>query len=390
MNNNISSSVLFLLIAASIGTFGASLFWTGFPVYYASITNTSWSLSGVYTLATLGTLLFTLIGGVWGDTGNYGKLAVRSHFVSFIFILTIFGFTFGETKRYLLFVLPLLYFNFSLGFISESVWLLKSTETIDFQKRILDRTMLTLISKLLGFSLGPLLFLTIGRNSLLICGGAFLMTSIIQLILILKTSPVISVKVTNSEKAFKLSLKNMASLFSSPVFVLAAFLTGMLSIPFNPLFVLHLEKIGTPKDISLFWLVAGLSGFSATVIMRKTKILDSKKWFLGITFGMCMLLYNAFSSIHPVIVIGFASLYVFLSIQFSAKTHIITAVLSKSETVGSSVGSVNFLMDLGVFLGMFLGTFASTVPLHWITYISTGLLLARWVAFSKLLKLSEM
>ncbi|HXH74018.1 MAG TPA: hypothetical protein VNJ08_03585 [Bacteriovoracaceae bacterium] len=364
-----------LLFSAALGTFGASLFWTGFPVYFTSVTNQNWSLSGIYGLAVFGTLIFTLIGGIWGDRGNYKKLAVRSHLISGCLMGLIILLTYLNLYHYLLFVLPFLYFNFSLGYISESVWLLKSSESNQVKNRIIERTMVTLVSKLLGFSLGPWVFLKYGNQSLYLCLAAFCLTSLMQFHLMRK-EPFIYTK-PSIEAVF-----TFKSIFNSPSFILTAFLTGLLSIPLNPLIVTRLSQVGSVDSISMFWFFAGLSGLTATVIMRKTRILDNHNWFIILTVSMSGLLFLIFSANSSYLIVLFASLYVFSSVYFSAKTQIITSQVSKKENLGSSLGSVNFLIDLGVFVGMILGTMTTLISILWIPVILSVLLILRWFSLS--------
>jgi hypothetical protein len=249
--------------------------------------------------------------------------------------------------------------------------------------------MVALISKLLGFSLGPWVFLEFGKSSLFICFGAFAITCVTQYFL-MKNDPFVEELEFSKEKvSLKNSIIQLKPFFSSPSFVFTAFLTGLLSIPLNPLFVSHLSKMGSTQDISMFWLFAGLSGFTATLVMRKTKVLDHGMWFKVLTISMCGFLFLIFNNQRPLFIIVFASAYVFSSIYFSAKTQIVTTQLTKKENLGSSFGLVNFFIDSGVFIGMLLGTGSSLIPLMWIPVILSVLLVLRWVAFNHYVKLAR-
>ncbi len=372
-------SIYLLLVSTLLGTFGSSLFWTGFPIFYSSIGAVSHSLSGIYAFATFGTLLFTLIGGLVSDIGNYKKLSVVSSLVSLIFISVFFTFAHTDFKGLIVYLLPLMYFNLSLGTISEATWLLKKSDLSEFKNAILNRSMLTILSKLSGFSLGPFVFLNFQDAGFIFCSLSFLVAAAVQIFLYFKESDVERSVVSSASIAE--SFRNLSSVFLDRSFVVAAFLSGLLSIPLNPVFIEKLKIIGSTSHASSFWFFAGLSGLIATLVMKKTNILDKNHGLLFLTVSMVIMLTLAFNVKSPQLLILFSSLYVFCSIHFTVKTQVVAATSAKLVTLGSSVGAASALMDLGVFIGMVIGSFIHSLSFDVLLIGASGLLIARWMAF---------
>ncbi len=372
-----SPSFLVLLITSFVSTMASGLFWTGFPVFLNDFGRSSLDLSQIYAFATLGSLVFGLIGGIWSDLGSCKKISVVSQLLSAVAVVGIFlGWDFFG-PRALMYALPVLYFNFAVAGIAEMVWVLNFGAHNEIKSKILDRAIITFLAKLIGFSAGPVLFNFAGSSALLVCAALFAVTALIQ-------SFLKDAEKSVGEVGVKVSLTAIKALIKSPAFVAATVLTGMLSIPVNPLFVTRMLELGGPADASWFWGLAGTAGFANLLIRR---LFPELKFSRGLAYAatavlvVCVAL--AFSTGSKNLVLGFSSLFVFGSVLFSLQLYLRVGEESVRNSLGGSFGLLNMLLDLGVFIGMVLGSAGHGLSPLWTIGVLIAALVARSLAFSR-------
>lgn len=333
-----------LLFTSFLSTLSSGILWTGFPVFLS--TSQHANLSVTYAFATFGSLIFGLVGGVWSDIGNCKRISVISQALSFLFILAIYlTWNQFETKS-VVFALPFLYFNFALMNIAELVWILKLSESA-LKTKILDRTIVTFLAKIVGFSIGPVFFESFESFGLLTCALLFGAVAFIQYLL-----PDLGHSVVSN---FSVSTQSILRLTKSPAFVCAAFLTGFLSIPMNPIFVEQILRIGSSDDASLFWFLAGVAGLVNLGVQRFDFM---KKSYAHIALStivsvVCLGLAFTIDNIPTLLIV--TTVYVFCSVHFSTQLILHLGEESVRGALGSSFGFLNLLLDFGVFSGMVFG-----------------------------------
>lgn len=370
-----------LLASVFLATFSGSLFWTGFPVFLNSELSGGVSLSGIYAFATAGSLAFSLIGGVLSDSRDCRKISVASQIISALLAISFGGLIDQVNASFLLFALPVFYFNLALGTISESVWFLSSPAGNGLKSRLLNRASLLIVAKISGFSLGPLVFSQSGSLGLTACATGFTIVALMQTSIIKKSEPI------QSEAAGKIgtyaSIQGMRDLLRTPGFVLAALLTGTLSVPMNPIFVSNILKVGAPADASMFWALAGMAGLAGMTLLRRGEIRGFRSCLL-LTICMLVLVMNSFLSSVPWLIVVSGAAYVFCSTIFSMQLQIAIGEASKVGRLGARFGLLNCVMDAGIFTGMLGGSWLPMDLPVFASCLVALFLIARLFAFSSL------
>lgn len=355
----------------------SGLFWTGFPVFLNDFGRSSLDLSQIYAYATFGSLAFGLAGGILSDLGSCKLISILSQSITVVLIGGIFLAWGHFDKHWIMYLLPILYFNFSLAGIAELVWILNFDQESELKNKILDRALLTFLAKLIGFSGGPILFNLMGQQSLLLCMGLFGVVVLLQMFLKDGKKTVGPVNVA-------VSLQAILRLAKSPAFVVASVLTGLLAVPVNPMFVAHSLKIGGPNDATWFWALAGAAGFANLFLQRMGWLrftIRQAGVVTALLIGSAMI---AFSAEHIHLFFAGSSLYVFGSLLFSMQLYLRVGSASIRSNLGGSFGLLNLLVDTGIFVGMVLGSEAAALSTTWLMLALGALLIARSIAFSKL------
>lgn len=380
MNSQLSYKIL--LSTTFMGTVTAGLFWTGFPIYLTSLLKYSLSLSSIYAWATLGSLIFSLIGGIWADKSDFRKLSIISQLLSGIIILSIPSLI-GLSEKLIYFFLPVLYFNLALGVICESVWIMRIPISAHLKSRVLNRSMLTILAKLSAFSLGPTIFTSFGEQALYLCGAICLFISATQGIII-----GLSKDVFHTMKAYALEsrtpLREYSSLIKLPNFSLAILLTGLLSVPINPLFATQVMRFGTTLDTSMFWGITGFGSLLGIMILRRINLQEKTNLYYAFTLLMIATVGVAFSSSTPLKIILASAIYVFCSTTFSTQLNIEMTLTSKPSEFGYRFGIFTALMELGVFFGMCAGDIILKQNYNYLIIILAILLILRLIFILRL------
>ena len=358
MNKKMTSISLFSSIF--LGTLAGGMFWTGFPIFFHTYQGANISLASIYVFATIGSLIFSLIGGYLSDIIDFRKISIFSNILSSFLIFLLFLLT-SPTKQiypsfFALFLLPILYFNFALGDASESVWMLKSAGQENLRNRFFDRIILSFAAKLIGFSLGPVLFAQLHNHTLILCVILFFLAASIQIVFILKEKNMISMTKSESNLVKKISIKNLYDLIKNGSLLGSTILTGVLSVPFNVLIASYLIEIARPIDISIFWGLGGSSAILGMFVLRKIKLKNLNRIALIISLGLIFFVCTCFLTKNPILIIFSASCYIFLGTFFNVQVRLQTLENSDFQVIGSSAGMLNFLIDSGVFWGMLLNT----------------------------------
>lgn len=376
-----------LLLAIFLGTLSASMLWTGLPIYLQQAKSTHFSLSTVYSLATFGSFVFSLFGGLLSDAFSYRKIAVSGNLFVSLLVALIFGL--GVSGRHLeaMILLPLLYFGLSLAQIAESVWILKFSGPQGFRNQFLDRAILMIAAKLVGFSLGPLVFDQLGAGSLIACGGLFLVAALLQGgIAVGEPSTAVRADPSSAPNRMATSLPVLKELLLTPAILFSVALNGLLSVPLNALFVTRLTQIGSPSDVSLFWGLAGLCGLAGIVIQKKAKNLSGRRLSFIATAVLCTMVSVAFLADSPKVVILSGSIYVFSSMFFSMQTQLLILQRNKDRGLGTSAGALSCLTDGGVFIGMVLGIALVSVGYMVMLLLLLSMVILRQILFLRLVE----
>lgn len=352
-------SSFILLLSIFFGTVASGLFWTGFPVYYHQQFASNNSLPLIYLFATLGAMIFSFAGGFLSDLWDYRKISIFSNFVSSLYIFIIFLLVVQSNLNLTvlpMIMLPFIYFNFSLGQVSETTWLLKS-DLGEVRDRFLNRSILIIVGKLSGFSLGPVLFLYLKDHALIVCVFLCLISSFLQFLVTQRSGHLAFSSDLSQKNNRSVSILNIIQLLKNPALFATSILTGVLSVPFNIFLVTHLTEIGRISDISLFWGCAGVSSLISLLILKKNTMSTQPITAFFVSLALCMASSLAILSVSPWVVIASASVYVLFSTYFSMQFQVQTLVNSEEEVLGSSSGVLYGLVDAGIFLGMCLSMF---------------------------------
>ncbi len=376
---------MFLLASIFLGTLAGGIFWTGFPMFFQTSQKTSMSLASIYVLATAGSLIFSLVGGYMSDRMDFRKITILSNIISFCIISLVLLLVTPEyqviSSFFTLLLLPVLYFNFALGETSESVWVLKLANQENLRNKFFDRVILSFTAKLIGFFLGPILFIQLHHNALIICLILFFLASGIQITSVLTDKKFSKMIKIESEYQVKFSLKNLIQLVKNPYLLTTAILTGVLSVPFNIMVVNYLAKFGELSIISIFWSIGGVAAILGMFILRKISIKNPNKIALPVSLGLVFFLTLCFLTKNTVLVVLAAAFYIFIGTFFT--THVRLKILESADfqTLGSSSGVLNCLIDTGVFGGMLF--IASPLLQNYIIFVTifSLLLCLRYLSF---------
>lgn len=355
----------FLLASVGIATLAGSMFWTGFPVYLYESVQQQVSLPKAYAFAVSGSFLFSLVSGLFADLGRHRFFSVVSQFGSSLLVLVLSLLVSNGLIGVTLALLPVLYFNFAFGNVMESVWLLEtkkegqSERASDLKSKLLNRGLILTTFKLIGFALGPFLFVANGRLSLICCGVGFIGAAVLQGVLYFRQSNNASYEQVKKEpkKASELMLESMASmreLLKEPKIVLVGLFSGLLSVPLNPLFAARAFDQGGAGAASAFWLFGGLASIAGILLMKKSAEKNLASWIWPSTVWMVFALVGAFffKDAHLIVVCG--ALFIFAVPLFSYLLHIEVLSGAKENEVGSKFGMVTALIEGGIFVGMCL------------------------------------
>lgn len=375
---------MFLFTSVFLGTLAGGFFWTGFPIFFQATQESTLSLASIYVFATLGSLIFSLVGGYLSDIFDFRKISAVSNLLSFFLISLIFLLMSATNQDisniFVLLLLPLLYFNFALSEASESVWILKSTGQERLRARFFDRMILSFTAKLMGFFFGPILFTQLQYNALIICLTLFFLSSLIQIILAFKETSLTIISPIESNVAKKITLKNVSLLMKDSYLLISILLTGALSVPFSIMVACYLNKIAQPIDISIFWGLGGGSAILGMLVLRKIKIQDLKI-ALPISLGLLFTLNICFLTRNSMLVILASSVYILLNTFFTAQVRLQLIENAEYKIIGSTVGVLNFLIDTGVFLGMLLISTPLLQHHIFIVIVFSLLVLLRYASF---------
>ncbi len=376
-----------LLTSTFIGTVICGLLWTGLPVYLNSglLGQLNISLSGIYSWATFGSMVFSIFGGLLADQRDFRKIAFATQFLSaLLLLLLIFIAQFSVTGALL--ILPFLYFNLSLSMIAETVWILKAPTDGFVRTRLLDRAILTTIAKLSSFSLGPIVFSILGMKAVAACSFMFIFAGVIQLFVYFKSSPPDSIP-TSQVRSF--SWAALEPMLKAPSFLITVLLSGLLSVPLNPLFAMRALQLGTINDVSIFWGTAGLGSLCAITLMRKTKLNINRMYLFVLALIMAASVQLGFMTEDVLKLFIYAFAYVFCSSMISTQIQIDVTTTGHDQSMGSRVGTMNALMDLGIFLGMFAGSFADHYSPSTVAALVGILLVVRALSFDRMRRTVE-
>lgn len=367
-----------------LSTLAGCLIWTGFPVFYQSTFHSKYSVSELYLYAVSGSLLFSLIGGVLADLLDFRKMAVLSQIVSIICLLVVFFFFLDPLDApNPIWILVPMYFNFSLYQITESTWLLKCDQQEDLKDRILDRSRLLLVAKLVGFGFGPIVFLSLGKVALLLSGILYLLSIALQIRLIQKSGRVrngVLERLTIFELC--LSIKNE---IRNPKFVFATLATGALSIPLNTVFVDRLLELSAPNYVSPFWVLGGISSFLILFMLKRIGFSKIWKLLMPTSIMLAILVVVGLSASHPLLLVTCSTLYIGLNTLYSFSLQHSVCAFANQERLGTALGTYNFFLDAGVQLGMLVAAFSPLTRGPLLT-IMCFVILVRWlllVAYTK-------
>ena len=281
-----------------------------------------------------------------------------------------------------LIALPFLYFNLALGQVMETAWLLKSHDQTTIGNKVIDRSMTSIVSKLLGFSFGPMFFEFFSERSFLICATLFVSASGVQIFLQFLES---EQKVTSIPIKDEISTNELFSSFrKNPFFILSIILCGMLSVSLNPLFVEKILAVGSAFDVSMFWSTAGFAGLLGLSILKKWTYHKKTQIHQAATLFSIISVALIFNIQAPLGIIALAAIYVMFSMIFSTDIQVISANHCPHRQLGFGMAAVHCLLDAGVFIGMVAGAFANHLNGISLSAILAVLLLLRHFCVGKL------
>jgi hypothetical protein len=336
-----------LMVSAFAGTLGGGLFWTGFPIAFSTKWTQYGSLSSVCAFAVAGSVLFDLIGGAVSNLKNVRAISVLSMLASALILALMIVFNYLQAPLMILALLPALYFIFSLANVAENVWLLSLGDKSSLHKTFIDRSSAVISAKLIGFSLGPILFSSLGLHGIWICFVLIALTALLQSFIPAGEPAEQSPQQQSKKHAF-------SSVASNPLFVLAFFCTGLLTVPMNVAFAGRVVSLGNANYAGAYWLVAGIVSFCAVRLLGGEKMRVNKftmPLFMSISLVAC-LSFSVDAGALVTLVCG--AFYVFTSVSLSTSLQVVGLKRFDREHLGVAIGSMNFLMDFGILIGLVL------------------------------------
>ncbi len=346
--------MILLLGSSLMSTLAGCLFWTGFPLLLSSLNHNDYNLSQIYFSAILGSLGFDLLGGIISDSRFQKRAAVVCQFLCALLVMAISAFLKTKHLVFAIYSLPLLYFILAMSNVVESKWLLAGFSTAELKHRFFNRTFLVTCAKLIGFGAGPLIFIYFGFMAIFFCATLYIGAGIIQSYLLTKRELILTQKIKDIMKSSEI-LAELAGL-KSVDFIFGCILVGLVSIPLNPFFVQKILLFKSVSLVSAFWVCGGIASLIGLLLIRKIETAKLKQFFLPITILALGFIIYAFISKRAFVVIGFSSLYICCCPLFSFYLQIYAGISGPEISLGRRLGTLNFLIDLGVCLGFFVGS----------------------------------
>lgn len=262
--------------AMLLGALGGSLTWAGLPLYTAQWSGNFKHVSLLFICETLGGLLFTLWGGKLSDHFSRKKLSIYGPLTSGLSLFVLLAVaTFCPGQVWPFYVVGLVNAILgSLSSVSQSLWYNSVSQNFnpELETILSKKNALLITAKTVGFTLGPLLYLTVGKWALAIDGllsliEAGLLTSADEI----KSAPSSEKKIDPiTTQGLWPYLKQHKKLW--PLIGIQA-LSGALSLPVLQMALSSLAQKSAPKSLlSLFWLLASLGSFCSNQLMIRTKL----------------------------------------------------------------------------------------------------------------------
>ena len=252
-----------VIIASAVSSFGASLTWTGLPVFVYNSTGNSDDFSTLFITSTLAGALFTLIGGQLADRFNRKIITLVCSFLSALSVLSLLFFIDTKGSQAYFYVTMISSLVGSMQISSLSAWHGDIMDALPENNGILiaKKNTLMMSAKLLGMGAGPILYTALGKTALILDSATVLMEVGILLF-------VVNHQLKRGAKKTQKSVKwNMEKIH---VITLAS-LSALLSLP---IINIGLQILGdsfkaSSTQISLFWLTGALGSLTSNTLMSR-------------------------------------------------------------------------------------------------------------------------
>lgn len=385
INNIFNKKDLNILIAVStILTLGSSIIWTGLPVYVAKITNDNTHIAMLFIAETIGSLLLTLLGGYFADKISKKKIAMFCFFTNSV-LLFILWYNLSPENIEIIYVIAVIEACVnSLGLISLGTWFNTVAEDVgDLESNIGKKGFFTSGAKLIGMSMGPLVFLIFTENAILYSSFAYLLAFII---IPFAKKPLVIVS-EEKKKIIKEVGEGFTQLFSQKKFhhlLIISIITGIFTFPLIniSLYTLNTHYNSPEYLITAFWIVGSVGSLIGNILLSKKiyKLIPISKLFIlaNIIMGIGIIFMSF--SFNAYMFIGFFALY---TITNPIINNLIISELYRrmdKEYQGRITAADYVLSDIVTISVLLLfNFFATSLPLPVILLIGIPLIVIRTV-----------
>lgn len=273
-----------VILASAISSFGASLTWTGLPVFVYNSTGNSDDFSTLFMTSTLAGALFTIIGGQLADRVNRKFVTMICSLISAISVFSLYFFIDSKGSQAYLIVAMISSLVAALQVSSLSAWHSDIMDSLPECNGVLiaKKNAIMMTAKLLGMGLGPILYTYLGKRALIIDSG----TVLFEVGILLFVANYQKIKVSGKKLGRLLwDAKKVNLLFIST-------LSGLLSLP---IINMGLKVLGdlheaSAEQISTFWLIGAIGSLCSNTIMSRGyfKNISSQKQMIIGSFLMGM------------------------------------------------------------------------------------------------------
>ncbi|XYR59879.1 MFS transporter [Bacillus amyloliquefaciens] len=303
-SNNIKNRIV---IAGAIDSFGASIVWTGLPLYAYSITGSFLYTSSLFFTTAIARIIATFLGGYLADVSSSKKIMIRCLSINWICYLFLFS---GLFFKFTWIIFPVMLISQGLSTISnmnQNLWFnsLCSKETL--ASEISGRNSWFLVSKTTGFSLGPLIYNYLNAYSLLI--NLVTIIFAISLISSIKNKGYVSVarKKDNIFNSFKEVYRNQLLKRLNIIEILNGLTFPVLTS--LSIYILQKNLDASSITISSFWFIGGVGAVVANIALSRLKLFKLKYVYLFvISFSLIIggLMLMTVANVPLVYLIGFS------------------------------------------------------------------------------------
>ncbi|AAU21853.1 MULTISPECIES: MFS transporter [Bacillus] len=349
--NNIKNKIV---IVGTVDSLGAAIVWTGLPLYAYSITGSFLYTSSLFFTSAIARILATFFGGYLADVSSSKRIMLRCLSINWFFYSLLFlGLSLGLT--WIIFPIMLISQCFStISIMNQNLWFnsLCSKETL--ASEISGRNSWFLISKTVGFSLGPLMYHWLNAYSLIIN----LLTILIAITLILTIKDLGYVNNKKKKESIFSSFKEVYKNQLLKRLNIIEILNGLTFPVLTSLSIYILEKNLNASSliISLFWLIGGVGAITANLMLSRLKLFKLQyihQFIISFVLVVGGLLLMTIASYSFVYLIGFS--------LFTLGTPIINNLLrskvfifAPSHMKGKVTSVITSSSDLGTIIALSL------------------------------------